>query len=60
VAGVYGNGGGADLIAAGVPAAPALPATQLRILLALWLSQHDDNALGIDSMIALYADDKEE
>ncbi|WP_101948062.1 asparaginase [Mycobacterium sp. 3519A] len=60
VAGVYGNGGGADLIAAGVPAAPALPATQLRILLALWLSQHDDNAPGVDSMIALYADDKEE
>jgi L-asparaginase len=60
VAAVYGNGGGADLIAAGVPAAPALPATQVRILLALWLSQRDANASGIDSMIALYADNKEE
>ncbi|WP_082965116.1 asparaginase [Mycobacterium sp. ACS1612] len=60
VAGVYGNGGGADLIAADVPAAPALPATQLRILLALWLSHHGGNTPGVDSMIALYADDKEE
>jgi L-asparaginase len=60
VAPVYGNGGGADLVAAGVPAAPALPATQIRILLALWLSQRDGNASGVDSMIALYADNKEE
>ncbi|MFG1930005.1 asparaginase [Mycobacterium sp. NPDC048908] len=60
VAAVYGNGGGADLIAAGVPAAPALPATQVRMLLALWLSQHGGDAWGVDSMIALYADNKED
>jgi L-asparaginase len=60
VAGVYGNGGGADLIAAGVPAASGLPATQLRILLALWLSQHEVDAAQTESMIALYADNKEE
>jgi L-asparaginase len=41
VAGVYGDGGGADLVAAGIPAASGLPATQLRMLLALWLSQHE-------------------
>ena len=60
VAGVYGDGGGADLVAAGIPAASGLPATQLRILLALWLSQHEVEASQIRSMIACYADDKEE
>jgi L-asparaginase len=60
VAGVYGNGGGADLLAAGIPAASGLPATQLRILLALWLSQHEVEASRVESMIALYADNKEE
>jgi L-asparaginase len=60
VAGVYGNGGGADLVAAGIPGASGLPATQLRILLALWLSQHEAEASAIRSMIADYAEDKEE
>jgi L-asparaginase len=60
VAGVYGNGGGADLVAAGIPGASGLPATQLRILLALWLSQHEVEASAIRSMIADYAEDKEE
>jgi L-asparaginase len=60
VAGVYGDGGGADLVAAGIPAASGLPATQLRILLALWLSQHEFEAAEIRSMIACYADEKEE
>ena len=60
VAGVYGDGGGADLVAAGIPAASGLPATQLRMLLALWLSQHEVEASQIRSMIACYADDKEE
>jgi L-asparaginase len=60
VMGVYGNGGGADLVAAGVPVASGLPATQLRILLALWLSQREGRASQLDSMIELYADDKEE
>ena len=59
VAGVYGDGGGADLVAAGIPAASGLPATQLRMLLALWLSQHEVEASEIRSMIACYADDKE-
>jgi L-asparaginase len=60
VAGVYGKGGGADLIAVGVAAASGLPATQLRILLALWLSQHEADVSQVDSMIAIYADNKEE
>ena len=60
VAGVYGNGGGADLVAIGVPPASGLPATQLRILLALWLSQHEFEASQIRSMIDIYADNKEE
>ncbi len=60
VAGVYGDGGGADLVAAGIPAASGLPATQLRMLLALWLSQHEVDSSEIRSMIACYADDKEE
>jgi L-asparaginase len=60
VAGVYGNGGGADLVAMGVPAASGLPATQLRILLALWLSQHEGEAAQVRSMIEVYADNKEE
>ena len=59
VAGVYGDGGGADLVAAGIPAASGLPATQLRMLLALWLSQHEIEASEIRSMMACYADDKE-
>src|SRR6476659_7624520 len=59
VAGVYGDGGGADLVAAGIPAASGLPATQLRMLLALWLSQHEVDSSEIRSMIACYADDKE-
>ena len=57
VAGVYGDGGGADG-GAGIPAASGLPATQLRMLLALWLSQHEVEAAEIRSMIACYADDK--
>jgi L-asparaginase len=60
VAGVYGDGGGADLVAAGIPTASGLPATQLRILLALWLSQHQLKASQIRSMIAYYADGREE
>lgn len=60
VAGVYGNGGGADLAALGVPLASGLPATQLRILLALWLSQHRFDAAQIRSMIETYADNKED
>ncbi|AKS35720.1 asparaginase [Mycolicibacterium goodii] len=60
VAGVYGNGGGADLVAAGIPAASGLPATQLRILLALWLSQHEFDASQIRSMIARYANDPDD
>ena len=56
VAGVYGNGGGADLVAAGVPPASGLPATQLRMLLALWLSQHPAEPAEIRDMIARYAD----
>ncbi|KQU01919.1 L-asparaginase [Rhodococcus sp. Leaf7] len=59
VAGVYGNGGGADLIAAGVPAASGLPATQLRILLALWLSQRHDRSEAPQSAIDIYSDNKE-
>lgn len=60
VTGVYGNGGGADLVAAGIPAASGLPATQLRILLALWLSQHEFEASEIRSMIARYANTSDE
>jgi len=60
VAGVYGDGGGADLVAAGIPTASGLPATQLRILLALWLSQHEVDPSQVRSMIAYYADGKEE
>jgi L-asparaginase len=60
VAGVYGDGGGADLVAAGIPTASGLPATQLRILLALWLSQHEVDPSQLRSMIAYYADGKEE
>ncbi|ABG95012.1 asparaginase [Rhodococcus jostii RHA1] len=60
VAGVYGNGGGADLVAAGVPAASGLPATQLRILLALWLSQRVDASEQVNSLIDIYADNKED
>ncbi|ALU73436.1 asparaginase (plasmid) [Rhodococcus erythropolis R138] len=59
VAGVYGNGGGADLVAAGVPAASGLPATQLRILLALWISQRHDPSEGPQSAIDIYSDNKE-
>ncbi|MBY4573883.1 L-asparaginase [Gordonia paraffinivorans] len=40
VRGVYGSGGGADLTAAGIPCASGLPASQVRILLALWLSRN--------------------
>ena len=60
VAGVYGNGGGADLVAAGIPAASGLPATQLRILLALWLSQYEFDASQLRSMIARYAGDPDD
>lgn len=60
VAGVYGSGGGADLVAIGIPPASGLPATQLRILLALWLSQHQFDASEVRSMIDTYADNKEE
>ncbi|MFW0793320.1 asparaginase [Gordonia sp. CPCC 205515] len=60
VAGVYGNGGGADLIAAGVPAASGLPATQLRILLALWLSHHQNGSESVTSMVDTYANNKED
>ncbi len=57
---MYGNGGGADLVAAGVPAASGLPATQLRILLALWLSQRVDASEQVNSLIDIYADNKED
>jgi L-asparaginase len=60
VAGVYGNGGGADLVSLGIPLASGLPATQLRILLALWLSQHSFDASQVRSMIETYADNKED
>jgi L-asparaginase len=60
VAGVYGDGGGADLVAAGVPAASGLPATQTRILLALWLSQRSADTGELASMISQFADNKEE
>ncbi len=56
VQGVYGDGGGADLVAAGVPTASGLPATQLRILLALWLSEHKAEAARLRSIIATHAD----
>ncbi|MGE2832684.1 asparaginase [Mycobacterium sp. SMC-4] len=42
VLGVYGNGGGADLISAGAVAVSDLPASQARILLATLLSAHPD------------------
>ncbi|GAC67337.1 asparaginase [Gordonia soli] len=60
VAGVYGNGGGADLVAAGVPAASGLPATQLRILLALWISHRRHESEQARSLIDIYADNKED
>lgn len=60
VSGVYGNGGGADLVAAGAPPASGLPATQLRILLALWLSQHRNESQSVGSMIDTHADNKED
>jgi L-asparaginase len=60
VAGVYGSGGGADLVAIGIPPASGLPWTQLRILLALWLSQHGVEPSQVRSMIEIYADNKEE
>ncbi len=60
VMGVYGNGGGADVVAAGIPTASGLPATQLRMLLALWLSQNQMDPALVRSMIARYADNKEE
>jgi L-asparaginase len=60
VLGVYGNGGGADVVAAGIPTASGLPATQLRMLLALWLSQNHMEPALVRSMIARYADNKEE
>ena len=60
VAGVYGGGGGADLVAAGIPTASGLPATQVRMLLALWLSQHQFDAAHVRTMIARYADNQEE
>ena len=60
VAGVYGSGGGADLVAIGIPPASGLPATQVRILLGLWLSQHDFEPSQVRSMIEIYADNKEE
>ncbi len=60
VAGMYGSGGGADLVAIGIPPASGLPWTQLRILLALWLSQHEVEAAQVRSMIEIYADNKEE
>jgi L-asparaginase len=56
VDGVYGDGGGADLVAAGVPTASGLPASQLRILLALWLSENAADVARVRSMIASYAD----
>ncbi|ORA56731.1 L-asparaginase [Mycolicibacterium chubuense] len=56
VRGVYGDGGGADLVAAGVPTASGLPATQLRILLALWLSENKAEPDRVRSMIAACAD----
>jgi L-asparaginase len=58
VAGVYGNGGGADLVSAGVPTASGLPATQLRILLALWLSENTAEPASVRSMIAAHADNE--
>lgn len=60
VVGVYGQGGGADLVAAGVPTASGLPATQLRILLALWLSHDLTTVHPIHSLIDIYADIKED
>jgi L-asparaginase len=56
VSGVYGDGGGADLIAAGIPAASGLPASQVRILLALWLSENTAEAAAVATMIANHAD----
>lgn len=60
VAGVYGNGGGADLVAVGVPAASGLPATQLRILVALWLSHPRPQSEQVRALIDIYADNKED
>ncbi|MDP0396639.1 asparaginase [Tsukamurella strandjordii] len=60
VAGVYGNGGGADLVAAGIPAASGLPATQVRILLALLLSHHMLRADNATSLIDVYANNQED
>jgi L-asparaginase len=59
VAGVYGTGGGADLVALGVPPASGLPATQLRILLALWLSRHQFDTAEFRSMIETYSDNSD-
>lgn len=56
VSGVYGDGGGADLIAAGIPAASGLPASQVRILLALWLAGNQVETASVRSMIANHAD----
>ncbi|WP_439029402.1 asparaginase [Gordonia terrae] len=53
---VYGNGGGADLVAAGVPPASGLPATQLRILLALLISTGLTAVRPLPELIATYAD----
>lgn len=56
VEGVYGDGGGADVVAAGVAPASGLPATQVRILLALWLSENTADAQAVRSLIASHAD----
>jgi L-asparaginase len=58
VAGVYGEGGGADLVSAGIPAASGLPATQLRILLALWLSENVAEPASVRALIATHADNQ--
>lgn len=56
VRGVYGNGGGADLVAAGVPPVSGLPAAQARILLALLLSTGLALEQPLAELISTYAD----
>ncbi|WP_374613137.1 asparaginase [Gordonia sp. (in: high G+C Gram-positive bacteria)] len=56
VRGVYGNGGGADLVGAGVPPVSGLPATQARILLALLLSTGRTRDQPLAHLIETYAD----
>lgn len=59
ILGVYGRGGGADLVSAGAVLASGLPATQVRIMLALLLSQGADVKIQGD-VIADHAENQEE